>query len=542
MVFYGGPHLPVPAVVFRPDAGARLKRGFDVLAELLARTIGPLQRQILSAGSPSTGPEVLVDAATVARRFLALPDRREDVGAMLARNLVWRMHQTAGDGCATAVALAQAMIAAALRSCEAGADVAALRLGMTAATDAALDALQAMARPICGERDLLHVAQTATGEPRISALLAEIYDILGADAYVMVEEYLAPYLEREYLQGGQWKAHLVSPFLLTSPELQSAVMHDAAVALFAGDIGDLDAVRPLLEILATTERRLLLVANRIDGSALTTLVLNHERKQIQLVAATLYRAGELNRHDFEDLALLTSARLLSPETGDRLQTIKPADLGTARYVRLAADRLIVSERGDSPAARAHMSALRQQLARIVVDREDDRAEIRLRIGRLSGAVATLKVGAPTRTEGAMLQQKAEEGIRALDLAMRDGVVPGGGLAYLRCIPVVRQLCLAGDAWVGAAIVAQALEAPFRWIVANAGLRTPAVVLDEMRRHGPHAGYDALADQVVDIEAAGILDSASVLRTALRAATSAATMVLTTDVLVLKRHPELSVQP
>jgi chaperonin GroEL len=526
-----------------PDALARMKRGFDVLADLLARTIGPTQGQILSAAGSRSAPELLVDAATIARRFLALPDRREDVGAMLARNLVWRVHQVVGDGCATAAALAQAMVAQAHRYSEAGADMASLRMGITAATDAALDALRHMARPVCGERDLLNVARTATAEPRISVLLAEIYDILGADAYVAVEEYLAPYLEREYLQGGQWKAYLASPYLISSPEQQVAVLQDGAVALFAGEISELDEIRPLLDILASTgRRRLLLVANKISGSALTTLVLNHQRQQIQVVAATLRRAGEHNRQDFADLALLTGARLLALETGDRLQAITPAALGTVQYVKASANMLIVSGRRDNPALREHITALRQQLARVVVDREDERAALRQRIGRLSGSVATLKIGAPTRSEAALLCQKAEQGIHVLAGALRDGVVLGGGVAYLNCIPALRQLRLSGDATYGAAAVAQALEAPFRWIVANRGLRAPNVVLAEVRRCGSHYGYDAVDDAVVDMETSGILDGAEVNSAALHAAASATAMLLSTDVVVLKHRPELSMEP
>jgi chaperonin GroEL len=414
--------------------------------------------------------------------------------------------------------------------------------GIAAATNAALDALQGMARPAIGERDLLHIARTATGEPRISALLAEIYDILGPDAYVEVEEYLAPYLEREYLPGGQWKAFLASPYLISSPEQRGAVLQDGAVALFAGEISELEDIRPLLDILANTERRrLLLVANKISGAALATLVLNHQRKQIQVVAATLRRPGEQNQQDFADLAILTGARCLAPETGDQIRAITPAALGTVQFVKTTPDMLIVSNRRDNPALREHITALRQQLAR-AVDGEDERAELRQRIGRLSGSVATLKIGAPTRSEAAVLRQKAEQGIHALAGTMSDGVVPGGGVAYLNCIPALEQLRLRGDAIYGAAVVAQALEAPFRWIVANAGVRTPNVVLAEARRTGPEYGYEAIGDAVVDMNMAGILDSAGVVSAALQAAASTTTMLLTTDVIVLKRHPELSMEP
>ena len=538
-----GPHLPVPGVVFNPEAQTGLRRGFDTLARLLARTIGPTESHVLSAAGRTTGPELLTDSATIARRFLALPDRREDVGAMLARNLAWQIHRTTGDGCATGVVLAQAMIATADRYAGGGVDVTELRHGIAAATDAALDALRHMARPIQGERDLLHVAQTATAEPCLSTLLAEIYDILGPDCYVTVEEYLAPYLEREYLPGGQWKALLASPYLISSPEQRCAVLQNAAVALFAGEISDLDDIRPLLDMLASTDRRrLLLVANTIRGDALSALVLNHQRRQLEVVAATLYRAGEHNREDFIDLAMLTGARVLAPETGDRLAAITAADMGSAQYVKVTVDRLVVSDRNDKPALREHIAALQQQLARLVVADEDQRNALHARIGRLSGNVAALKIGAATGSEAALLRQKAEHGLRALASAHAHGVVPGGGVAYLNCIPAVREVGLTGDAGFGAAVVARALEAPFSWIVSNAGARTPATVLAEMRRTGPRSGYDATCDRVVDLDDAGILDSAGVLRAALCTAASTATMLLATGAVVLKRQPELSVEP
>lgn len=535
--------MPAPSVIFSPDAHQSIQRGFGTLADLLARTIGPAPRQILSAGSPHTDPELLSDAATIARRFLALPDRREDVGAMLARNLVWRVHQTTGDGGATAVALAHAISLRSRRYAAEGADTAGLRAGIAAGIEAALSALQQMTRPVCDERDLLHVAQTATGEQHLSTLIAEIYDILGPDGFVSVEEYLAPYLERDYIQGGQWLAHLASPYLVSNTEQHCATLQDAAVALYAGEISDLDEIRPLLETLVSTDRRrLLLVANRISGTALNTLVLNHQRKQIQLVGATCYRVGQENHHDFEDLAILTGARLFDPAIGDRLRTITPADLGTVRYVRATRDRLIVSEHSERPALREHIAALRQHLAQVLVDSDDERIEIRQRIGRLSGRVAILKVGAATRFEATTLLQKAEQGVRAVGSAMHNGVAPGGGVAYLDCIPAVRGLHLSGDARYGAEIVAQALEAPFRWIVTNAGTHAPAAILDELRRHGAGYGYDANAAAIVKLDSAGLLDSAAVLTTALRTAASAATMLLTTDVVVLKRHPELSMEP
>jgi chaperonin GroEL len=400
-----------------------------------------------------------------------------------------------------------------------------------------------MARPAQGEAELAGVAYTASGEQRVSALLGEIFDILGPDASVTVEELVAPYLDREYHHGGQWRAFLASPYLMTSQEERVAVLSDAAVALFNGDVASLDDIRPLLEAAAGQQPpRLLLVANNIASDALAALVFNHQRGSLRAVAATMRRPGELGRFDYADLAALTGARVLDPAAGDRLGAIRPEDLGRAERVKAGATSLTVANRRDGEVLRAYVAALRAQIASGVARDEFERAEFRQRIGRLSGGVATLKVGAATKAEATLLKARAEQGIGALSGALRGGVVPGGGVALLACAAAAEAARPAGDSGYGAAAVAAALEAPMRRIVANAGLREPDEVLAEVRRAGAGFGYDAAAGEVAHMERAGVLDSAGVLAAALRAAASAAAMVLTTDAVVLKRDPELSTEP
>jgi chaperonin GroEL len=535
--------MPHPATLFAAAARTPMNRGIDTLANLLALTLGPIQGGVLSTHALNQSPEFLTDASTIARRFLALPDRAESAGAMLLRNMVWRVHQTVGDGGATAAVLAQAIIAEAAKPLAAGANAMLVSRGVRLGAEAALGHLAAMAQPADDADRLEQLARTITGEPRLSLVLAELFDLLGPDAFITIEDFVAPYLEREYLEGGRWQARLASPYLTSDPNERRATVQDGAVVLFDGPVREIADIRPLLELVLATERpRLLLVAQEIGGEALTTLVLNHQRKQLHVVAAELRGSDQRRQEEFADLAALTGARPLVANLGDRLRDIQAEALGQVRRAEATTEELIVSGRRDAAAVRERIASLRAQLDALPPGDDDQLKELRVRLGRLAGGAATLKIGAYTAVERAALRARAEQGIRALSSALREGALPGGGGAYLNCIPALHALEAPGEAAYGVAAVARALEAPFRQIVANAGRRDPATALAEARRHGPSYGYDALHDTVVEIWDAGILDPAGALCAALRAAASVATMALTTDALVLKRKPRMSTEP
>lgn len=533
----------IPTVLFDPEAAAHVKRGLDTLAELLARTIGPDRSRVLFASDAQTDHELLADAATIARRFLALPNRAEDVGAMALRHLVWRVHERAGDGGATAAVLAQSLLAGAHRYLAVGVDALALRRGMQAAIATALEALTAQSRPVASEADLYHAARTATGEESISRLLAEIFDLLGPSAHVTIEDYVAPYFEREYSQGGTWQARLVSPALLTSQVLQRAVQHDVAVALFDGDLATVADVQPLLECLLRHDRRqVLLVANTITGEALATLALNHQRGQLRVVACELRTVDQQRMDDWADLAAFTGARLFSSAWGERLDRVCAQDLGLAWRVESTSSVLRVMARADLPTRSEQRARLEAQALSSDEQPGVDNQSLRKRIARLAGAEATLKLGATTRHERALLRQQATTGIAVVQRALRHGVVAGGGAALYACVPAVRALHLPGEQSYGVGVVARALEAPLRRIVVNAGRNDPNVVLHEIRRRGVGAGYDARIHEIVQMDAAGILDSVEVLRIAVLAAASTAATLLSTNTIVLKRRPTVSFEP
>ena len=538
--------MPKPGVLHDPEVAAGLKRGFDQLADLLALTLGPSQGIVLAQQQMGDAPEILTDAATIARRVTEFPHRTEDVGAMLLRNLVWRMHLRAGDGCATAAILAQAILNQAHHYKAAGANPMLLRSGLDRAARAALNALSEMARPVEDEDDLVAIAETITGEPDLSLLLGEVFDLLGSDAHVDIEEYVAPYLEREYKEGGRWKGHLTSPYLITDPPTRRAILSNCSVALYGGDVVSFEDLQPLLEQVARSEnRRLTLLAYDIKGVALSTLVANHQQNRVEVVAAALRRPESKRRTDFQDLAVLTGATFLSPDLGSSLRNVQAADLGTARRVEAdAKEVIVVADAKHSLAIREQMATLRGRLEAMPKGDEEGTEELRYRLARLSGKVATLKIGASTKTERDAMLQKARRGLRALPIALREGKAPGGGVAYLNCIPAVLQVRkeVDGEAVWGVDILARALEEPFRRIAHNAGVSSPVAVLDEAQRRGKEFGLDAVRGQIVDMEKNGILDAAGVLREALQTAVSGAVMALTTEAIVHKRKPETSLEP
>lgn len=535
--------MPKPAVIQNPDTALGLKHGFDKMANVLAVTLGPTQGIVLSQSSADGQLELLNDSATIARRILQFPNRTEDVGAMLLRNLVWRMHLKAGDGCATAAVLSQAILQQAHRYKAAGANAMLLQRGLKKAAKAALESLRAMAIPVDDEDDLTRVAETVTGEPDLSLILGEMFDIIGPDGYVTIEDFVAPYLEREYQEGGRFKGQLVSPFLISEPATRRGVLGGSSVALYAGDVSAIEDVQPLLELAAAQKsKQITLIAHEIKGIALNMLVANHQQQRVKVIAVNLRRPAGKRSADFEDLAVLTGATVITPELGRQLQHITAADLGAARRVEADADSVIVIGNTDrATAIREQIETLQGRLTDLEPD-DDDTDELRFRMARLSGRVATLKLGAFTKAGRDAIRQKANKGLRSLPLALREGVAPGGGVAYLDCIPAMKQVAAEGEEAWGVDILARALEAPFRRIVANAGKHEPAVELAHARQMGPGCGYNALTGKTVAMTEAGIFDAVGVLRLALETAVSGAALALTTEVMVLKRNPQQSMEP
>jgi chaperonin GroEL len=541
-----------PAVIPPPRSILQLKRGFDILAKLLALTLGPTQGIVLASTDLQPRPEVLTDAATIARRITELPDPEQNVGLMLLRNLVWRMHERVGDGGALAAVLAQAILEHALRSVRAGANPVLVANGIRRAAQDAIQHLTQISQPVQGEADLVAVAYAATGEEKLSWVLGEMFDLLGPRAYIQVEEYVAPYLERVYQEGGRWQAELISPYLVSAPTLGRAVQQDCRVALYDGTLSSQDEVRPLLELAGGQQpARLLLCAQRVSSDALNLLVATHLQTELKIVAVSLTRTGEQGLSDLNDLALLSGARVVSPVLGRRLDMIRLEDLGLARRVEASAQELFMVGNADAGQGAASYGAelrreielLSQRLQALPIG-DDGRPELEMRLGRLSGSAGVLKVGAISQPERDYLHQRAEQGVKILRATLEEGVLPGGGCAYLHCIgPAQAQLPgMSGDEAMGVRALALALQAPFAQILRNAGEHAPALHAQQILDCPVGYFYDVLKGQVRLAREAGVLDSTRILRAALETAVSGALMALSTDTLVIKRKPKVSYEP
>ena len=547
--------MPIPKVIFQPDSAVHLKQGFDRMADLLAITLGPSQGHIVNQSQTKDRPELLDDAATVARRVIALPDRRQDVGAMMLRQMTWRVHTQLGDGSATAAVLAKAILHEATRMVTAGAEAVLVQEGIRKAADAAITALRNMAQPVSGQEDLAAVAQTVTGNADLAWVLGEMFDLLGPHAYITVENYVASFLERVYYEGGRWRGRIISPYLITAPTRGQAIQKECSIALYAGHLQDAEALGPLLDVAARQEPpRLLLVAHQISGEAVNGLVAAHQdpKSELKVTAAALNIGGETGHRELDDLALLSGATLLGEDVGRPLESVKAEDLGRAGRIEVDKEALfVVDGGGDERALRERISAWQGRLDSLPAD-DDDRDELQMRLTRLSGSAGLLKVGAPTKAERDVLRQKAEQGISVLAATMAEGVLPGGGVAYARAATRIDpDRAASPDEQLGMIAVKNALPAPFLQIIRNAqgsagsgtdgsSAKAPGVILEQALEAGEGYVYDVVREDVCSARTAGVMDAAGIARQVLETAASGAMMALSVDVTVLKKRPVTNV--
>jgi chaperonin GroEL len=501
----------------------------------MAVTLGPTQGPILNALS-SGSVEFLSDAGTIARRVVEVPNRGRNVGAMIVRHLAWRMHEQFGDGAATAAVLSRAMVREAVRRIAAGVDPVSIRGGLEQALPGALSALAAQATPVDGQGALEGVATGITGDSELGAVLGEIVDLLGCDAAITIEEFPIAYLDREYIAGAAWRAHPATRAMIPEGH-QEIVLEHPLIMLVDQRLAEVDDMRTALELAAQATRRrpLLVIAVKIDDQALATITANHARGTVNAIAAKLGSTGLAHSDDLGDIAALTGGSVLADVLGRPPRRTRREDLGSARKAVLSRDTLtIVGGEGD-PAAIADLAArLRRGMASLTPGTLEWK-RLQSRVARLSGGCAILKIGAHNGPELTHKRAQAEKALRVLTGMLGDGVVPGGGVAYLGCLPAVqsvRESCTPPGYEHGVDVLLATLDAPFRQIARNHGLVHPPLARDDVRRLGSGYGLDVLGGTYVDMRHAGILDSLRVISGALELATSAAISVITTGVVVL----------
>ncbi len=517
-----------------PEAMLTLQRGFDKLATPLASTLGPSQRLVMNAVS-KLSVEFLADTGTIAQRFLELKAPGENVGAMLLRAMVLQMHKTHGDGAATATVLARAMLREGTRLLAAGLNPALLRHGIERGVKLASAALQKQAVPVEGQEMYTQLATGMTGDPTLGAILGEMLDIMGEHAAFVVNDHELPRVEHEYASGGRWVAIPGDRTLI--PQGNGGLeLHAPLILLVNEHLKTLEQVQPALELAASLGDKapLLVVTRDISESARDALVLNHVRGVLNVGVALLRSSTFAVADDLEDIAVLTGARVLSEETGYPPQRMQYAYFGRARKATITNNMLmIVDGHGDQNAVRARIAEVRKRL-HADTDRGTEWDRLRVRIGRLSGGVGVIKVGGYSEHEREIRKELVNKALRSIESAHADGVVGGGGVAYLECIPLLeaeQQNCLDRDEAAGISMVAKALEAPFLQIISNHGGIYPPLALAEVQRLGKGYGFDALQGDYTCMLERGVIDSVKVARGALEAAASLAAMAVTTDTII-----------
>ena len=533
--------MPTPYVLIGDEARLRLKEGLDLLAELIRLTLGP-HAGAIACTRIGKDPELLTSSAVIARRIVEIQGRGANVGAMLLRHALWKVHERLGDGAATTAALVHSLLDDGHRQLAAGANPISLRRGMERSLQVVLPALAAQARPVDGGQHLAALACAATGDQELGHVLGEIFGRLGPEGTVMLEEYAGAYLHHEFLEGARWEGGFVSPSFITDVPRQQTRLEEPWVMVTDHTITQAEQVTGLLEQVALAQAGpLLIIAEDVTGTARATLLSNRERGIVDVVAATLNIQGYQRLHSLEDIAIITGAEFVSKDRGDRLEEIRLHDLGEARIVQVGADTLaIVGGAGDPEMIEARQRVLRAQLQH--AEDEEARRKLVERLGKLRGGMAVLKLGAATDAERMTRRELAERVIHFMPAVLEEGLVPGGGSAYLHCQAVLDQLaCGHDDEATGARLMQRALEAPMTWLIRNVGM-SPAPILAEVRRSGVGYGYDVVDRRVAHMWNAGILDSAKVVRVALEIAVSLATTALTTEAIVLPRKPNVSLTP
>ncbi|HXF62727.1 MAG TPA: TCP-1/cpn60 chaperonin family protein [Caldilineaceae bacterium] len=564
--------MPKPKVIGQPTATTHFTLGINTIADLLAPTLGPIGGRVVNERDFQRRAELLDDSATTVRRILNLGDPRADVGAMLMRSMVWRVVQRAGDGGATAAVLARALYADAVRIIAAGANAMQVAKGVNLGVAEAVKALKAQARPVTNENDLAHVALTVIREPSLAAVVGEMSYLLGPDAHVTVEKYVASYLQQFYHAGASYRSQIASMYLYTEPPQKRALAPAGMIALVDGKLETVDDVAPILRAaVQANAKSLIIVAGSFSEAVIGLLVTNsrqsddakaaaqnrtngangkengakkEESKKPVIIAVKPKDVGDARRAVFDDLALVTGGTVLGRSWSRPPAQATLADLGRIQRAEYNAERLhVLPERQFSPEVQQRCAELRARLAQMTLD-DENRSLVVQRLASLSGGMGVLKIGTESKLDREVRAQNAERALKVLSAAQHTGVVPGGGAAYFHCIPALEQLAAEseGDVAFGVQIVQRSLEAPLRQILDNAHVPASSVIMDRIRRAGPTATYDVVKGEVVDAFEAGVLDVAGVLTTVLQTAASSAMMALTTDTIVYHKKPQQALNP
>ena len=512
------------------EARKALEAGVNQLADTVKVTLGPKGRNVVLDKKFGT-PLITNDGVSIAKE-IELDDPFENMGAQLVREVSTKTNDVAGDGTTTATLLAQAMIHEGLKNLAAGANPIVMKKGMAKAVDAAVAAIKEQSQKVNGTADIARVGTVSSGDENIGKLIAEAMEKVSADGVITIEESKTAETYSEVVEGMQFDRGYITPYMVTDTEKMEAVIDDAYILITDKKISVISDILPILEQLVQSGKKLVIIAEDVEGEALNTLIVNRLRGTLNVVCVKAPGFGDRRKEMLQDIAILTGGTVISEEVGLELKTATVDMLGRARQVKVTKENTtIVDGAGDAQAIKDRVGQIRNQIA--VTTSDYDKEKLQERLAKMAGGVAVIKVGAATETEMKEKKLRIEDALNATKAAVEEGIVAGGGTIYVNVIPAVTALLdsTEGDERVGVQLVAKALESPVRQIAANAGI-DGSVVLEKVRTSGKNGyGFDAYKEEYCDMIASGIVDPAKVTRSALENAASVSGMVLTTESLV-----------
>ena len=529
-------------ILYGIEARNALVRGIDKLADTVKITLGPKGRNVV-LDKKFGAPLITNDGVTIAKE-IELPDEAENMGAQLVREVATKTNDAAGDGTTTATLLAQAFVREGMKNVTAGANPMVIRKGMKKAVDAAVEALAINCKKVNGKEDIARVGTISAGDEVIGELIADAMEKVTADGVITIEESKSAETYSEVVEGMQFDRGYLSPYMVTDTDKMEAVIDDALILITDKKISTINDILPLLEQLVQSGRKLVIIAEDVEGEALTTLVLNKLRGTFTCVAVKAPGFGDRRKGMLRDIAILTGGEVVSSEIGLELKDASIEMLGRARQVKISKETtVIVDGAGDVNEIKARVASIKSAIETTTSD--FDREKLQERLAKLSGGVAVIKVGAATEAEMKEKKLRIEDALNATKAAVEEGIVAGGGTAYLNAIPAVEKLLktVDGDEKTGVKIVLKGLEEPVRQIAANAGFDGAVIVDKIMSSKKVGYGFDAYNEKYVDMMAAGIVDPKKVTRSALQNAASIASVILTTESVVADiKEPEPAAAP
>ena len=530
-------------IKYGADARAALEAGVDKLADTVRVTIGPKGRNVVLDKSYGT-PLITNDGVTIAKE-VELEDPFENMGAQLVKEVATKTNDVAGDGTTTATVLAQAMIKEGMKNLAAGANPIVLRKGMKKATDKAVEAILSMSEKVSGKEQIAKVAAISAGDETVGNMVADAMEKVSNDGVITIEESKTMQTELDLVEGMQFDRGYISAYMATDMDKMEAVLDDPYILITDKKISNIQEILPVLEQIVQSGSRLLIIAEDVEGEALTTLILNKLRGTFNVVAVKAPGYGDRRKEMLQDIAILTGGQVISEEVGLELKDTTMDQLGRAKSVKVQKETtVIVDGEGDKGAIEARVAQIRGQIEETTS--EFDKEKLQERLAKLAGGVAVIRVGAATETEMKESKLRMEDALNATRAAVEEGIIAGGGSAYIHASKEVAKLAdtLQGDEKTGANVILKALEAPLFFIAANAGLEG-AVIINHVRESEPGMGFDAYNEKYDNMVEAGILDPVKVTRSALQNACSVASTLLTTESVVAdikEPAPEMPANP